>query len=268
MRARHVLESTAVIFFLLSAPVFPASNEADPAPQSKPQSEPSYKAEDWTVAIYPILAWAPVMGANISLPELPAIPSHPITGPTQGSTSGELNGVALFGLSVQKKWFVADISVIWASVGSSRDQPPVSIDTSAIFYDATAGVKVFRDLALTAGVRRLGMRIDAKLGDFPELTWKPGVTDPILGLELRHSLGKKWGVDLALKGGGFGVGSDVDLSGTGRLDWRFARHFGMTMGYGALHFQISSQATVNSVTYVRETNQTLHGPIFGFGIYF
>lgn len=44
---------------------------------------------------------------------------------------------------------------------------------------------------------------------------------------------------------------------------RFAHHFGLTMGYGALHFQNST--TVVNRDY--KTKQTLHGPIFGFGIY-
>ena len=240
-----------------------------PKPASHKKPDRSYQAEDWTVAIYPVLAWAPVFGASFSSPEFPSNPINLPPGETgQPRVSGGLNGAAFFGFAVQKKWFVADLSLLWASVGATESQSGVSIDTAAVFYDAMAGVKLHRDLSVTAGVRRLGMRIDVNVPDSAQLTWKPGVTDPMLGLEYRHSLGKHWGVDLALKGGGFGVGSDIDLSGTGRLDWRFARHFGMTMGYGALHFQISSRVTTSSGTYNRETAQTLHGPIFGFGIYF
>jgi hypothetical protein len=46
----------------------------------------------------------------------------------------------------------------------------------------------------------------------------------MIGLSYRSSLGKKWGVNLDFKGGGFGVGSDVEITATGGLDWRFARH--------------------------------------------
>ncbi len=233
--------------------------------------KPSYKAEDWTVAFYPILAWAPIMGASINLPDLPDIPNLPpgtSAGERNGSVSSGLNGVALFGLSVQKSRFVGDLSVIWGSVGASTANPRISIDTAAIYADASAGMRVYKDLALTGGVRHLGLKINAQLGDRPGVTWKPGVWDPMVGLRMRSSLGKKWGVDLAFEGGGFGVGSDVDISASGRLDWRFARHFGMTMGWGALHFKMTSTATVLSQTYVRETVQTLHGPVFGFGFYF
>jgi hypothetical protein len=55
---------------------------------------------------------------------------------------------------------------------------------------------------------------------------------------------------------------------TGRADWRFAKHFGATFGYGVLHFKITKDVTVLNTTYTREISQTLNGPIFGFGIYF
>jgi hypothetical protein len=244
---------------------------AQPAQKRATPPSPSYVAEDWTVAFYPILVWAPVMGANISLPDLPDLPNLPpgsSGGIRNGNVSGGLNGVALFGVSVQKKRFVGDLSVLWGSVGASSTSPRLSIDTGVVFADATAGVKIFNDLALVGGVRRMALKIDATLGDRPQVTWKPGIWDPLIGLQLRKSLGKKWGVDLRVDGGGFGVGSDVDISATGRLDWRFSRHFGMTMGYGGLHFKFKNDVTVLNQTFTREVGQTLHGPIFGFGIYF
>jgi len=244
--------------------------EATPAvpQQSKKKSRPDYKAEDWTVAIYPIFVWAPVMGGSINLPDLPPLPAHPVQPPTGGDVSSGLTGAAFFGFGVQKKWFVADVSLLWASFGATQDQPKISLDSSFLFYDATAGVKLHKDLSVSAGVRHLGMTLDATIADRPKATWKPGVTDPMIGVDYRHSFSKHWGVDLNFKGGGFGAGSDVDLSTTGRLDWRFARHFGATFGYGMLHFKITDQVTTSLGTYHREVNQTLNGPIFGFGIYF
>jgi hypothetical protein len=247
-----------------------ADPQKSPQPAKKPTAspQPSYKAEDWTVAFYPILAWAPVLGASINLPDLPDLPSRPPGADTGGHASGGLNGAAFFGLSVQKSRFVADFSVLWASVGAESTNPKVKIDTGAVFADAMAGVKIYRNLAVTAGVRHMGLKIDAKLGDRPGVTWKPGIWDPMIGLQLRSSLNRKWGVDLRFEGGGFGVGSDVDISATGRFDWRFARHFGMTMGYGLLHFKFSRETNTLIGTFTRETSQTLHGPILGFGIYF
>ncbi len=231
---------------------------------TKPKS--SYQAEDWTVALYPVLAWAPILGATISVPS--GAPTDPGYGIRQGTVSSGMNGAAFFGFGVQKGRFVSDFSVLWASLGASSDSPAMSLDAGFVFLDATAGVKLTRDLSLSAGVRRMATKFDVTVPGSPTVTWKPGIVDPMIGMGFRKSLGKKWGVDLAFKGGGFGVGSDVDLSATGRLDWRFARHFGMSMGYGALHFKITSQVVTSEGTFQRETNQTLHGPIFGLAIYF
>ena len=247
-------------------PAFPKKQKSTyPA---KPKPKTSYLAEDWTVAFYPVLAWSPIMGGNVSMPDLPDEPGVPGGGIRQGNVSSGLSGAAFFGLGIQKKRFVTDITVLWASIGSSSDQPPITLDSHVLLYDAMAGFKASRDLSFTVGARHIGLNIDARLGDRPGVTWKPGVTDPILGMNWRPSLSKHWGLDIAIKGGGFGVGSDTDLSGTGRLDWRFARHFGITLGYGGLHFKVSEQITTSAGTFTRETKQTLHGPIFGFGIYF
>jgi hypothetical protein len=65
-------------------------------------------------------------------------------------------------------------------------------------------------------------------------------------------------------GGGFGVGSDVDVTATGRAEWQFVRHFGLSMGYGGMHF--SQSKTIASQTF--SISPTLHGPIMGLGIFF
>jgi hypothetical protein len=56
----------------------------------------------------------------------------------------------------------------------------------------------------------------------------------------------------------------VDVAATARAEWRFARHFGIAMGYGGMHF--SDTNTVNGSTL--KVSPTLHGPIFGLGIFF
>ena len=35
----------------------------------------------------------------------------------------------------------------------------------------------------------------------------------------------------------------MDYSATGRFDWRFAKHFGATFGWGRLHFKVSNTAS-------------------------
>jgi hypothetical protein len=56
----------------------------------------------------------------------------------------------------------------------------------------------------------------------------------------------------------------VDVSATGLADWQFVKHFGLTMGYGVIHLDISDTRFRQTLT----VNQTLNGPQFGFGIYF
>jgi len=79
----------------------------------------------------------------------------------------------------------------------------------------------------------------------------------------RKPLGRRWQLGLHGDGGGFGVGSDVTYALTGRMDCRFSKHFGMALGYGLLHFKISDTVASRNLT----IDQTMHGPIFGFGIY-
>ena len=77
-------------------------------------------------------------------------------------------------------------------------------------------------------------------------------------------IGKKWRILIHGNGGGFGVGSDVDVAATGRAEWQFARHFGITMAYGGIHFSESNTVASGTLT----ISPTLHGPIFGFGLFF
>jgi hypothetical protein len=66
-----------------------------------------------------------------------------------------------------------------------------------------------------------------------------------------------------MDGGGFGVGSDLDIGANASADWRFARHFGMTMGGAYLHFEATDTILRQSIT----IKPTMYGPTFGFGIY-
>ena len=225
----------------------------------------SRDANNWKVAIYPVLAWAPVFGASVSVPNAPSLPGPgggtSITG--SGTTSGSFNGAALAGVSFQEEKWLVDFTVLWAGLSADKTQPRVHISTNAVLGDLFVGRQIYHHIALTGGLRRMGLRIGAQLGDRPEVDWKPGVWDPLVGLDWREALSHKWSVQLKLAGGGFGVGNDVDISASFRADWRFTRRFGLTMGYGALHFQ-NSTTVLNEVL---KTKQTLNGPIFGFGIY-
>ncbi|HTS59935.1 MAG TPA: hypothetical protein VMH03_20495 [Terriglobales bacterium] len=117
---------------------------------------------------------------------------------------------------------------------------------------------------MTGGFRYLGLPYNITFENFPTFLRRPSVTDPLVGLMWNRQVAKKWTLNLNLQGGGFGVGSDEDVSAVGKADWQFAKHFGLMFGYGVIHFQISD--TKLGKTF--KVSQTLNGPQFGFGIYF
>ena len=219
----------------------------------------------WDLDIYPILAWLPIFGANVDLPSLPEGPGGGGTNTPggSGSVSGSFNYAVFVGLSFRYDKWIADFSGVWAGLSAERTLPRVAISTQIAFGDLLAGRQIYRHVSLTGGVRRMGLRISAQVENSGERTWRPGFWDPLIGLDWRNRLSRKWTAQVSVDGGGFGVGSEVDFSARAHADWRFARHFGVLMGYGILHFQDSE--TVLGRTY--KTKQTLNGPIFGFGIY-
>jgi hypothetical protein len=66
------------------------------------------------------------------------------------------------------------------------------------------------------------------------------------------------------KGGGFGVGADVDLGGALRADWKPIPHFGITAGYSVLYLKVSDTVADRTFT----VKQTLPRAVAGIGFYF
>ncbi len=152
---------------------------------------------------------------------------------------------------------------MWASLSASRTTPLADVHLDFVFGDAMLGREVYPNLYVEGGFRRLALNIDAKVESSSANT-SPGYWDPLIGVTYRKQLGKKWRILVHGDGGGFGVGSSVDVSATGRAEWQFARHFGLTFGYGGMHFSDSTSISSGTLT----ISPTLHGPIFGFGLFF
>jgi len=225
--------------------------------------------KDWNVEIYPVYAWAPFMGATATLPSFPNLPTLPDLpngdgSRPSGSANTGLSGAAFAGFRVEKSKWLVESSVLWAGLHANKDTPKVNIGLNVVFGQAMGGREVAPGLTVEGGFRRLALNMSAQLGNFPEISGKPGVWDPLVGVTYRRPLSRKWQVDLHGDGGGFGVGSDVTYAFTGRMDYRFSKHFGLALGYGLLHFKISNTVLNRSLT----IDQTMHGPIFGFGIFF
>jgi hypothetical protein len=232
------------------------------APSSpSPPTEKAKKPYPWDIVIYPAMAWVPIFGAGVNLPSLPSLP--PGTPGPSGSTSDSFNGAFFGGARIEKGKWSADALFMWTGLSSERTRPLVKLHLDFVFGDALGGREVLPNLYLEGGARRLGLDFTATVGQF-SASRSPGFWDPLVGLTYRRQLGRKWRILIHGDGGGFGVGSDVDVAATGRADWQFARHFGLTMGYGGLHVTKTDTVVRRSVT----ISPTLNGPIFGFGIFF
>lgn len=220
--------------------------------------------DGWRVSIYPLYAWIPLeIGIDVNVP--------PIDTGGGGSGPGfdkivdsRFDGAFMGGLSAAKGNWRVEADGMWAAVGGDRlELPKLRVDVDAIYGHANGGRRIFSDVYLTGGVRRLALKYDIEIGS-RQFDRKPGFWDPLIGVGWHHMAGTKLEFHGTFEGGGFGVGSDSDFSGSLRLDWKPAAHFGLTGGYNYLYFKVSDE--VLGKTFIAK--QTMHGPLVGIGLYF
>ena len=217
------------------------------------------------VVIYPVLVWLPIFTATTTVPAFPELPDGPDLPGGAGSTSASLDAAFMAGVSVARGRWRVDGDGIWAALVTTRDRPLLNVDLDILYGHVSGGVKVYKDLYVTGGVRRIALKYDIQLQDRTQhFVRKPGVWDPLVGLGWHSPIGSRLTLHVTGEGGGFGVGADADVSGSVRLDVEFGAHLGMTAGYSALYLKLSD--TVRDRTF--RVNQTMHGPIVGLGIYF
>jgi len=242
---------------LLTLETDPRALPPTPQTPNKPPKEPY----GWHIAIYPALAWVPVFGSSVTLP--PA-PSQPITTPgPSGSTDGSLNAAYFGGTRLEIGKWSGDLLFMWAALSAERKTPFAKVNLDFVFGDVLIGREVLPGLYAQGGVRRVALDVHATVQS-DSASRSPGFWDPLVGVTYRRQLGRKWRILIHGDGGGFGAGSDVDVTAIGRAEWQFARHFGLTMGYGGMHLSESDTREGRTL----KISPTLHGPIFGFGIYF
>ena len=226
----------------------------------------------WKVEIAPIYVWAPYNISTITLPRFPDLPAPPgggEDGRPSGQTDAGLNGAAMAAFRVEKSRWMLRGNFVWAGLAAERELPRVKLSGDLIYGEAMTGVRVVRGLWVEGGVRRLALDISAQVLDYPEVTRKPGVWDPIVGLTYRAPLGEHWLLTAHGDVGGFDVGTSLDSGASVTLDWRMVEHFGLTLGYGLLYFRLED--TVLDSTRLEKTlkiGTTLHGPIVGFKLLF
>lgn len=232
----------------------------DPAAARMLDDQPTgvEKPYPWQIAIYPALAWVPIFGTSV---DIPPTPSHPIE--ATGSTDTSLNGAYFGGVRVERKKWSGDVLFMWAAMGADRTSPRTNVSLDFVFGDLMIGYQALPGLFVEGGFRRLALDLHATV-DTSSAAVSPGYWDPLIGLTYRRQLGKKWRILAHADGGGFGVGSDVDVTVTARAEWQFARHYGMTMGYGLMHLNGGVPFDAGTL----HLSPTMHGPILGFGLYF
>jgi hypothetical protein len=214
----------------------------------------------WNVGIYPVFIWIP-SGIDIDV-ELP---------PDSGGNAGKIvesrfDGAYLGGFYASKDWFRFDADGVWAGIGGDRvETPTLRVDADLIYFHAIGGVRLVPGLYVTGGIRRLALKYDVDLAGFPTFERKPGLWDPIVGVGYHYEgEGKPLEFHSAFEFGGFGVGSDQEYALMARVDWKPITHFGITGGYHLLYMKFTNTAANRDFT----VRQTVHGPIFGIGLYF
>jgi hypothetical protein len=224
------------------------------------------------VIVYPILVEAPIYGASIDLPTLPIVPPGSEGSEQRGSTDVSLNTLYMAGAAVRaNRWFV-EARGQWADLSATRSSPGVTVDTKARFFTIRGG-PTFGPVSVTAGLRRVSGTLSATLelpalGETVSGQVDPVLYDPLVGVDWRHRAGAFY-FESNLQAGGFGVGTDRDVSGEFDINWRFTPHTEIRLGYGFLYYKISSDnVTIGAFSRQLESSQTLHGPIAGFAIVF
>ncbi len=207
----------------------------------------------------------PAFTATATVPPFPDVPNGPDLPGGTGTTSTSFDGAALAGFAIEKANWRIDADGIWAALLTQRERPLLDVSLDVLYGHVSGGVKIYKDLYVTGGVRRVALKYDIQLADRAQhFVRKPGIWDPVVGLGWHSQLGSRLALHVSAEGGGFGVGAEVDLGGGVRADLKITRHVGLVLGYSALYLKLSD--TVLERTF--EVKQTLHGPVVGLGLYF
>ncbi len=242
-----------------------ADAQAQPATQTTPQED-----NGWKIEIAPIYAWVPINISSITLPPFPDLPKPPGGGDRpSGGTDASLSGAAMAAIRIEKQRFTVRANVVYAGLAGERERPYVRVSGKLIYGEALAGVRVARGLWLEGGVRRLAVDVSGEVADYPKVSRRPGIWDPVVGASVRLPLGERWLLTVHGDGGGFGVGSEIDLNSYATLDWRMARHVGLTVGYSLLYVRLENEwAEGTRLAQKLDFGTTLAGPIVGFKLLF
>jgi hypothetical protein len=218
--------------------------------------------DDWKVGIYPVYVWLPYgIGIDVTVP-----PDDSGAGGGSGEIiDSRFDGAYFGGFYASKGRIRVDGDGLWAGFGGDRPELPfLQVDADVTYVHGTVGARLVKDLYVVGGLRRLALKYDINLATYPTFERKPSIWDPVVGVAWHTEGSRLLEFHAVFEGGGFGVGTDSELSGSARLDFKPLRHFGITAGYAFLYYKLDD--TVRNRTFT--VKQTLHGPLFGIGLYF
>jgi hypothetical protein len=247
------------------------------AAKADEQQQNTSSKQGVTVTVFPLLVQAPISGAEINLPSLPGGGGGGTgdeSGEVSESTDLSLNSAYQAGIEVVANRWLVDARALWTKLDANRQSPRMSVDTTTYFLIARGGVRFMPGVYATGGVRAVHVKLDTSLalpvvGKDLSGTLTKNFWDPLIGVEAKVPVGRAAHIGGVFEGGGFGVGTDVDISGEFRVDWHVASHFDIRAGYSMLYYKWTvGDVNIGSFRRTLISHQTLHGPIVGFGIPF
>ncbi len=251
------------------------SNQASAAQSASAQSPPPASTTEkpsgsgWNVDIYPVLAYIPVMGVHVRLPDAPPCTACPPGTPPESSANSGLSGAAFFGFRVEKSRFAAEGTFNYAGLEASKSSPFVDVNLKIYAGSIRGGFMVVKDLYAEAGARYLSLRVRADVLTYPEVSWEPGRWDPMVGVTYHPQLARRWRLQAHLDWVGPGGDAYSATSGQARAEWEPIKHFLLTAGYGFSKEKING--TLETAKFGNKDihlDYTLHGPILGIGLRF
>ena len=247
---RHLLGAAAVattVLMALSTPAL-ATGEAQTPPAAAESPE-----NGWRVVIYPVYGWLPIYRADVRFPDLP-----------EGSSDANLDQAFLAAFRVEKGRFALEGGFLYAGLSGEAERPLLKLEVDTQIADLRAGYEVVPDLYLEGGVRWLALDMQATISDYPTESWKPDLLEPVVGLTYRPLVGKHWRLVLHGDVGGLVTGDSTTATGSAKVEWQPAKHFLLVAGGTVQYLRTEGTTGARSV----KLDQTLYGPIIGFGIPF
>jgi hypothetical protein len=126
------------------------------------------------------------------------------------------------------------------------------------------GFEVAPALYVDAGFRHFDVKMTAAVLEFPQVTWRPGIWESVVGVTFRPKLGKNVRLFSQTNFGGMGDASHRTVAATAVVEWKPSTHLVVGAGYGLLHLRADGSMLGRPVHFA----QTLNGPMLTLGVPF